>query len=70
MDLLQWARERNEAMTIWDTGLLKVMAMLFGMVVGGRLATHMRRYQGVYVALSAVFAVVVTFRWFTARTPR
>ena len=67
MNLLQWAQERNDAMTIWDTGLLKVMAMLFGMVAGERLAPHIRRNRGLYIAATAIFAAVLTVRWFTAK---
>jgi hypothetical protein len=67
MRLLQWARERNEAMTIWDTGLLKVMATVFGVLAGERIAPHVKRYRGAYVTAALVLGAAMTLRWFTAQ---
>ncbi|MBD3314583.1 MAG: hypothetical protein GF344_02240 [Chitinivibrionales bacterium] len=67
MELLEWAKERNEAMTIWDTGLLKIMAMLFGMVLGAELSSHVKKRRCMYMFATIVLAGVVAFRWFTAQ---
>ena len=37
MSVMTWARDRSEAMTLWDVGLLKVYSALFGILVGSFL---------------------------------
>jgi hypothetical protein len=67
MDLLEWARGKTEAMTIWDIGVLKVYCVLFGMIVGAFLSGLVRENLWYFILPTVFLGLWSGYRWFTAK---
>ncbi len=65
MELMKWVRERSEALGMCDIAVVKLFAMLVGVVVGALFAPVVKRNIGKVLALTAVTGVILVYRWFT-----
>jgi putative Mn2+ efflux pump MntP len=70
MQIVEWAKDRAERLTIWDVGLLKVTSMLFGILVGAYVAPWVSRNVVWLAAALFVFGGTAAYRWFSAKPPR
>jgi len=66
MSVMAWAERRARAMTLWDIGLLKINAAIFGMIVGAYLASFVLRNVWIFVAIVVVLGMRSAYRWFSA----
>ena len=66
MTVIAWANERSAAMTMWDVGILKVTAMLFGMILGALAASFVVENLWLFAILTLALGARSGYRWFTA----
>ena len=70
MGVIAWADDRSKSMTLWDVGVLKVSAMIFGVVVGAYFAPFVTRNVWWFVVLLVVLGGRSGYRWFAADPAR
>lgn len=68
MNVIRWAESRSRAMTLWDTGALKIYCVLFGALIGAYFPSFVRQNVAWFVAGVVVFGGYFAYRWFTARS--
>ena len=66
MSVIQWAETRTNTLTIWDTGVLKIYCVLFGMIVGAYVSPFVTQNVGWFVTAVLVLGGLYGFRWFAA----
>jgi uncharacterized membrane protein YfcA len=67
MGVIAWAEDRSKGLTLWDVGVLKASAMIFGIVVGAYFAPFVTRNVWWFVGLLVVLGGRSAYRWFTAQ---
>ena len=70
MRIMEWAQDRSESMTLWDVGVLKMSAMLLGVIVGAYLAPFVTGNVWWFVVPMVVLGARGGYRWFTAQPAR
>lgn len=68
MGILNWAEKRSNALTMWDVGLLKVTAVLFGIIVGAHVPSFVIGHVWWFAAAVLVLGGGFAYRWFTGAT--
>lgn len=66
MSVIQWAEDRSRTLTIWDTGVLKVYCILFGIIVGAYAPTFVTRNVWWFIGAVLVLGGGYAYRWLTA----
>ncbi len=56
---------RSDALTIWDTEVLKIYCVLFGIIVGAYLSPFLTQNVWWFVATVLVLGGGYGYRWFT-----
>ena len=67
MSIIDWAHDRSEHATLWDIGVLKVSAMVLGMIVGAYAAPFVTRNIWWFIAALVVLGARGSYRWFAAK---
>lgn len=70
MNAIQWADSRSRALTIWDTGVLKVYCAMFGAVVGAYASSFVQRNVAWFIAGVLLLGGYYGYRWLTVRPDR
>ncbi|MEJ2186561.1 MAG: hypothetical protein P8Z36_11550 [Gemmatimonadota bacterium] len=67
MNAMQWAQSRSRALTVWDTGVLKLYCAMFGAVVGAYASSFVQQYVWWFIAGVLLLGGYYGYRLFTAR---
>ena len=65
MGILQWAKEKTDALTMWDIGVVKIYCVLFGVIVGAFIPVFVREHLWWFVCSVLVLGLGLGVRWFT-----
>lgn len=67
MNAIQWAESRSRALSVWDTGVLKIYCVLFGAVVGAYVSSFVQRNVWWFIAGILILGGFYGYRWFTVK---
>lgn len=67
MNAIQWAESRSRALTVWDTGVLKVYCVMFGALVGAYASSFIQQNVWWLIAGVLLLGAFYGYRWLTAQ---
>jgi len=65
MNVAEWAESRSQALTIWDTGLLKTYCVLFGIIVGAYASSFVTTHVWWFATAVLLLGGLYGYRWLT-----
>jgi hypothetical protein len=66
MNAIRWVESRSRALTVWDTGVLKVYCVMFGAVVGATVSSFVLRNVWWFIVGVLLLGGYHAYRLFTA----
>ncbi len=64
MSFYLWADNKTKKLNVWDIALVKIGAMIFGLILGAYIPLFIRQYLAVFIVLLILFSIKPVYAFF------
>ena len=65
MNILSWAEDKANKLSLWDIGILKITAMVSGLIAGALGSSLVKRRLRLLIIVLVLGGGYLVYRWFS-----
>ena len=64
MGFTKWMDNNTKKLSVWDIGLVKISAMIFGLIIGAYIPLFVRQYLVLFIVLFVLVSILPIYKFF------